>query len=251
MDEPSPWPDVAAQFAKIGREDHENVAAHWIASGWTAPGETWNLTGTPNGRVHQHFKWAAERAAVILGYQPGPQTLFFWLDLLRANSPNYIATPHIRSRDGVTVEDDAGIVHSVCQASEEYCFKLETEYIAARPFRESRERSKGLSDIVRFRLAEGRTTEIVGLSSPILPTPPQNTTQQHEPPSETAGQQIERLRTESHLTAEDLAEELGVTPRSIFRHLSGTVVPHGRHLAAYERVFSNRLQRRVVIRKTS
>lgn len=252
MDEPSPWPDVAAQFAKIRREDHENVAAYWIASGWTAPGDTWYLSGTPNSRVHQHFKWAAERAAVILGYQPGPQTLFFWLDLLRANSPNYIATPHTRTRDGVTVEDDAGIVQSVCLASEEYCFKLETEYIADRPLRESRERSKGLSDIVRFRLTGGTIetpgplplTSLIPAQRPERPAPVAASQEQPK----TVAEQLTRLRAESRLTVEALTDALGdIDQRNVERHLSGETVPRIGNIGAYERVFSNALKRKIVI----
>ncbi|MGO4880158.1 MAG: helix-turn-helix domain-containing protein [Bryobacteraceae bacterium] len=248
MDEPSPWRDVAAEFARIRREDHENVAANWIASGWTAPGDTWYLTGTPNSRVHQHFKWAAERAIVILGGQPGPQTLFLWLDLLRANSPNYVATPHTRDRGGLTVEDKAGIVQSICRASEEYCFKLETEYIADKPFRESRGRTKGLSDIVRFRLT-GATIETPRPLPPILPTPTQSTKRQ-ESPSETVGQQIERLRTECRLSVEELAELMDLDPSTISRHQTNTLTPSLRHLGRYDKVFSKQLKRNIVIQKT-
>lgn len=74
------------------------------------------------------------------------------------------------------------------------------------------------------------------------------------PPSQTGqttAQQIEQLRQQCRLTVEDLAEELAVDPRSVFRHLSGESIPRSRHIAAYERVFSDRLKTKVVINQTS
>jgi len=71
------------------------------------------------------------------------------------------------------------------------------------------------------------------------------------PKRETVATQINRLREECHLTAEELAEKIGIEPRSVQRHLAGSSVPHGRHVRAYERVFSNLLNRQVVISKMS
>ena len=49
--------------------------------------------------------------------------------------------------------------------------------------------------------------------------------------------QIERLRQEAHMSVEELADEIDVEPRSVYRHLSGETLPHPKYLAAYERVF--------------
>ena len=68
---------------------------------------------------------------------------------------------------------------------------------------------------------------------------------------ESIAKQLVRLRAEAHITMEELAGELDVDPRSVFRHFSGESSPRDRHLAAYERVFSDRLKTKVVIRKTS
>jgi len=62
---------------------------------------------------------------------------------------------------------------------------------------------------------------------------------------ETISEQIERLRNECRLAVEDLAEAIDLTPRSVYRHLSGGAHPRKRQLAAYEKVFSEKLKRQV------
>lgn len=70
------------------------------------------------------------------------------------------------------------------------------------------------------------------------------------PSTESLSKQIDDLREEARLTVEDLAEALDVAPRSIYRHLSGKTEPRKRQIAAYEKLFSARLNR-VVRLKTS
>jgi DNA-binding XRE family transcriptional regulator len=53
--------------------------------------------------------------------------------------------------------------------------------------------------------------------------------------------QIDDLRNECRMTVEDLADALDVTPRSIYRHLSGEADPRSRQIAAYEKLFSEKL----------
>lgn len=61
--------------------------------------------------------------------------------------------------------------------------------------------------------------------------------------SEPIAKQIDRLREESRLTIEEVAEALDLAPRSIYRHLSGQANPRSRQIAAYEDLFSKRLKR--------
>ena len=68
---------------------------------------------------------------------------------------------------------------------------------------------------------------------------------------ESTGSQIRRLMDESHLTAEQIAPELDVDPRSIYRHIADEARPRKRHLRAYEKVFSQALDRKVLITDTS
>lgn len=69
--------------------------------------------------------------------------------------------------------------------------------------------------------------------------------------ADSVGSQLNRLKDECHLTAEELAEKIDIDPRSVQRHLAGTSVPHARHLRAYEKEFSKLLNRKVVVNKTS
>jgi len=66
---------------------------------------------------------------------------------------------------------------------------------------------------------------------------------------ETVGAQIQRLRTESNLTVDQLAEKVGLDVRNVTRHISGKTRPRLSNLAAYERVFSEVLGRKVTIKK--
>jgi DNA-binding transcriptional ArsR family regulator len=67
---------------------------------------------------------------------------------------------------------------------------------------------------------------------------------------ESFASQIDALRAECRLTVEELAEAIDVKARSVYRHLKG-VVPRGKQLRAYEREFSQRLERKVVLSQTS
>jgi DNA-binding transcriptional ArsR family regulator len=60
-------------------------------------------------------------------------------------------------------------------------------------------------------------------------------------------EQLEVLRKECRMTVEDLAEGIGLTPRSVYRHLSGEAVPRARQVAAYEKLFSKRFGKLVNI----
>ena len=69
------------------------------------------------------------------------------------------------------------------------------------------------------------------------------------PKAETVGAQINGLRDECHLTAEELAEEVELDSRTVQRHLADETIPYARHLRVYERIFSRLLNRQVLIRK--
>jgi hypothetical protein len=75
------------------------------------------------------------------------------------------------------------------------------------------------------------------------------------PPGGAAGRsiaaQLIQLRDECRMTAEELAGELDVKVRSVYRHFSGAAIPRKRHIRGYERIFSKALKRQVVIEQTS
>jgi hypothetical protein len=69
--------------------------------------------------------------------------------------------------------------------------------------------------------------------------------------SESISVQLNRYREECRFTVEELAEAVSIEPRSVYRHLSGESEPRLRQIGAYERTFSDRLGKKVVIHKTS
>ena len=69
--------------------------------------------------------------------------------------------------------------------------------------------------------------------------------------AETVAAQIQRLRDECRWTNEDLAEAADLSTRQVARHVSGEAMPYKRNIATYERVFSKKLKRQIVISKKS
>lgn len=67
---------------------------------------------------------------------------------------------------------------------------------------------------------------------------------------ESVGEQLRHLRDECRMTTEKLAEEVGVDPATVYRHISGKMRPHLPTIGTYERVFSKLLNRKVVIQIT-
>ena len=68
--------------------------------------------------------------------------------------------------------------------------------------------------------------------------------------SVSTGIQIRRLREECRWTVETLASKIDRHPTTVSRNESDTLTPQATTLAAYERVFSKRLGRKIVIDKT-
>ena len=71
-----------------------------------------------------------------------------------------------------------------------------------------------------------------------------------KPIHESMADQLKRLQAECNLTAQELADAVGVDLRSIFRHLSGQALPRRTHLATYSKLFSEKLGKTVIL-KTS
>lgn len=71
------------------------------------------------------------------------------------------------------------------------------------------------------------------------------------PPTPTVGKQINALRNECRLSVEQLAEKIGIEPRSVQRHIADSTAPYPRHLRKYETEFSKLLNRKIVISNLS
>lgn len=57
--------------------------------------------------------------------------------------------------------------------------------------------------------------------------------------------ELRRLLDESRLRPEDIAEEIGIEPRNVYRHLSGDTVPSLVNVGKYEKALSEHLGRNV------
>jgi hypothetical protein len=80
----------------------------------------------------------------------------------------------------------------------------------------------------------------------INPSVPQPT-----PKQETIGEQIDRLRREcDDMTVEELAEKVELDPTNVSRHIRDKSKPTHRNRRQYQRVFSNILNRKIVINET-
>src|SRR5580693_7354081 len=120
MADPEFWRRTEANFRRlqpsppqpgeVHRDSHNGLCAMWHPDGWST-GDPWYLTNATEP-VREYFRWAAESASVELGQPGGPSTLFYWLDLLRRDSPYY--RPF----------GQGGRIPRVCDASADYCLKL-------------------------------------------------------------------------------------------------------------------------------
>ena len=109
------------------------LRANWISTAWNEQGGKWYLSGSQDKRVREVFGWIAERAALRLGHVGGPTAVFFWCDLLKRGSPNYRGdiTGSSRYRNGPERRYEGGVIERVCEASADYCLKLENEDVVA------------------------------------------------------------------------------------------------------------------------
>lgn len=106
------------QPGEVQRDSHNGLCAHWNPNGWSDSGDPWYLSNGDHG-IAKLFTIAAESAAIELGHAGGPTALFFWLDLLRQDSPFY-------KPFGL-----GGYIYRVCDASAEHCLRCETNVKAA------------------------------------------------------------------------------------------------------------------------
>ena len=129
------WRDLEARFRELHDEQLQDrnrnnspVHATWGSEG-ANPEDQWYLGGSTN-HIRTQFEWLAEHAAVRLGHPGGPTALFFWLDLLKAESPYYRGGIQGTSQIGDKVtHSESGVIEFVCKASADYCLKCETQEI--------------------------------------------------------------------------------------------------------------------------
>jgi len=127
------WRDLESRFRALKPPQSDGLSAEWISTTWNDSGEQWYLRGSNDKRLHACFNWTAERAALELGHTGAQSAVFFWLDLLKRDSPNFLIDSHgvTNLPDGGVRHNKGGTIHRVCEASADYCFKLENEAVAS------------------------------------------------------------------------------------------------------------------------
>lgn len=123
------WRDLEDRFRALQARDNQGdpLCASWSSIGWKPAGEKWKLYGGTK-RTRTQFPWLAERAGTQLGHAGGPQSaLFFWLNLLRSESPNSRGfEAALKDKDASTVHSTSIVIESLCEASAEYCVRCES-----------------------------------------------------------------------------------------------------------------------------
>ena len=256
MDEAVEWSLLAAQFAELRQLHNGKLFASCPPPGWGIGDLTWQIGGADDDRFASLFEAVAERAGVLLGSPIGPAALFRWLNELKGESPHYQRLRQSRDLpDGTMESREGGIISDVCTASQDHCYRLETAALdrqlhdspASAPSTSIRTTSRFVDRIHRQlereeELEHERNLRTIREGKETPPEPER---------AESIAAQINRLRCECKWTEEQLAEKVGVTTRTVQRHLAEDSMPYARHIATYERVFSKQLEREVVIRKMS
>jgi hypothetical protein len=139
------WREAEGRFRRLqpppprpgepSHDSHNGLRANWSRDGWSDSGKPWYLNNADEA-IKKLFIWAAESASVELGHPGGEEALFFWLDLLRRDSPFF------------KVFGVGGYIYRVCDASAEYCVKCETDLKVARREGENASRG-GISAVAR------------------------------------------------------------------------------------------------------
>jgi hypothetical protein len=214
------WRDPSSHFRSLIHGVFDPVSASWQYRAKSGVAGDWRLQGDASPRLQ--FEALARRGASKLTNDEGSDLLIAWLEALRKDGTDFHFGP-----TSTELTDDGspgttwifGDIHGLCEASANYCKKLESAALQA----EFEEHQRGER--------------------------PEPKPEPAAPKLGTIAEQINRLREECHLTAEELAEEVELDSRTVQRHLAGETTPYPRHLRVYERVFFKLLNRQVVIRK--
>jgi hypothetical protein len=123
------WGALEARFRALHEEQLQNRNKAGLHAVWRpdpGDGDPWYLGGGPDD-IRTMFEWLAERAAVRLAQPGGRNAVFFWLDLLKRESPHYRPVNSSHVVKGKETSWESGTIQLVCMASAEYCIKCETD----------------------------------------------------------------------------------------------------------------------------
>ena len=134
MDLSKAWRKLAANFGNLAQNiDGAKLYASWEPFGWNPT--RWTLSGTTNSNVKERYLAFAERAGVLIGGGPGSEAVDRWFEELRGSS-RIEEMIHCRKNPNGTEDEASGeIIRSVCLASGELCYRMETQTIAGQHFK--------------------------------------------------------------------------------------------------------------------
>src|SRR5690348_12013061 len=121
------WRDMESRFRSLQAEYGDSLHANWSPTSWDGDRKQWYLSSAQTASEEQRFRVLADRGAVALGCATAAGGLFFWLDLLRTESPHTVdgCCCTYYNADGEKMIDQSRIVSALHKASAEFCLQLE------------------------------------------------------------------------------------------------------------------------------
>ena len=121
------WRTMAKRFESLLFQYGDFLAATCCCAPLNGGPVKWSFVGSIRKWELERFELLAAHAALELGCPAGDSAVFFWLDCLKAESPDRAAGPLVSYYDGcggsVTTQYD--LVDELLKASAEFCLKLE------------------------------------------------------------------------------------------------------------------------------
>lgn len=240
------WRDLAEKFRAISDPDGL-LRAHW------------------QSEKRRQFEWSVRSAKVVWGglsaraqfealaarggskveNPNGRDLLSAWFDALNKEIPSDRFESSAELVDGKPAHI-WGSIYRICEASATFCNILERRALEVEGSVRESEAKRGTAPDRSAAGAYPAPKEFELEAA--LPTSP--TAQPESGKAETLGEQIDRLREECRLSIESLAAAVERDPTTVSRHISNKLIPQLRTLGKYERVFSKRLNKKVVLNKT-
>ena len=239
------WHQLADEFLNL--PDAQNLSAQWTNNALIP----WIVVGSNYGKYS--FEALARRAGSGIAGEKTYDLLSAWLDALireHLGLAQMKSVVLLNPDKSVRTRIDTGHITGVCEASANLCKILESRTLQSE-FEQKKRKHRNIQGLVhrRFEAMRQDMKSRTGEPKQLPEIPPQLGAVESE--TESVGKQLNRLREECRLTAEELAELIDIETRSVQRHLAGHSIPYDRHLRAYEREFSKLLNRKVVVRKWS
>lgn len=239
------WHNLARKFRDIF-DPGSQLHAKWKHPRGSPHDTRWEIAGEASAEARTQLLSLAKFA----GHQLDPDSadpLRVWLNKLKDTRPSHeMDTREFTQADGSEISYEYGTLKELRNACANICDQLELVAMVAGVHPEAA-RPQGINIV---RRAKQQLGQLLGQRSSDSSTQERPDVQDQKK-KETIGAQIKRLRDECRWTLEELAEAIDNNERTVRRHEADEVAPYARTIRAYERVFSKRLERKIVISKMS